>query len=160
MCIRDRYQRRVRGSPTDAMSMLHQQHPSLLTERTGRVASELGIALASHPLPVPLLHNNFCGFEHPDHVTTRFHTGDRYSSRGAASSANFEPYLRSVHPPSDIAYVRHVTGPSGPVGRGPVLPAGPRARSRFAVPDTRIRPPVRSTHAQAWEPKRTSRFDC
>merc|ERR1712166_549150 len=103
------------------MAMDHQQHPSILAERAGMVASELGIVRRAHSIPNARLMNSFCDFPHPDPQYTHFRTGDRYQSRGSASSPGFEPLLKVFHPPSEIAFVRQITGPQGPAGTGPVL---------------------------------------
>merc|ERR1712086_93799 len=103
------------------MSMSHQVHPSILSERTGMVSSELGIVLRAHPIPSGRLMNAYADFPHPDPQYMHFRTGDSYHSRGVASSPGFEPMLKVFHPASEIAFVRRSTGPQGPAGDGPLL---------------------------------------
>merc|ERR1711966_584312 len=96
--------------------LMHQQHPSILTERSGRVASELGTELRAHPVPSLLLHNRFGDFEHPkvrryDKPHTQFRVDMAgVLPRGAAYSNGFEPLLRVCHTPSEINDMRQQYG--------------------------------------------------
>merc|ERR1711924_538989 len=102
---------------------MHQQQPSILTERTGRIASGLGTQLMSHPVPGRLLHSNYGDFHHKqirtyDKPYTKFQTGPDFIPRGVASSNGFEPLLTCCHTPTEIAYWRQQTGESGPTLHG------------------------------------------